>query len=236
MDDKVYLNSKEGFLKAYESGCRLFEVDLAETSDGTWVCRHTWKQSLGQWKGDAKKVLTEKKFCAAPLYGKYTPMTFRDLAELLKDYPDAYILIDAKKYSSRNYDNTVADYGTYLEIAREAAGEEVLAQIIPEIYNESMFEGAASVYPFTSYMYSLWQEYTIEEMEKIADFCKEKGIPAVTVNYQHWTTEVQKLFEKRGLTVFLYTLNDLEKAKVFVKEGVAGFCTDTMKETDFVTV
>ena len=57
---KDYLNSREGFLAMYEQGVRLFELDLSRTSDGVWVCRHNWKESMGQWKGSGKKVLTEK--------------------------------------------------------------------------------------------------------------------------------------------------------------------------------
>ena len=59
---KDYLNSREGFLAMYEQGVRLFELDLSRTSDGVWVCRHNWKESMGQWKGSGKKVLTEKQF------------------------------------------------------------------------------------------------------------------------------------------------------------------------------
>lgn len=233
LEDKTYLNSKEGFLDSYEKGTRLFEVDLAQTSDGEWVCRHTWKLPMGQWKGKKKKVLSTEEFLSAPVYGKYTPMTFKDLVLLLKEHPDAYILVDSKKYSARDYDNTVEDYSAYLEIAREADAEDVISQIIPELYNESMYTACEDVYPFTSYIYSLWQEYSQEEIDEIAESCKDKNIPAVTVNYEYWNEEIQNSFESRGIRVFLYTLNDFDKAQDYLQSGVSGFCTDTMKEEDF---
>lgn len=233
VEEKTYLNSKEGFIKSYEEGTRLFEVDLAQTSDGDWVCRHTWKQSMGQWNGDEKKVLSTEEFLSTSLYGEYTPMTLEDLLILLKDYPDAYILIDSKKYSSRDYENTVEDYSAYVEIAKQAESEDILPQIIPELYNESMYTAAEEVYPFTSYIYSLWQEYSEEEIETIAEFCEQNQIPAVTLNYESWTEKIQKTFEERGIKVFLYTLNDFEKAQDYLQNGVSGFCTDTMNEIDF---
>lgn len=55
MDGKDYLNSREGFLFMYEQGVRLFELDLSRTSDGVWVCRHNWNDSMGQWDGNGKK-------------------------------------------------------------------------------------------------------------------------------------------------------------------------------------
>ena len=120
MDGKDYLNSREGFLFMYEQGVRLFELDLSRTSDGVWVCRHNWNDSMGQWDGNGKKVLTEKEFRQSRIYGKYTPMTLEDFFLLLKDYPDAYVLIDSKQYSLRNYQRTLEDYSDYVEIARNA--------------------------------------------------------------------------------------------------------------------
>ena len=67
-----------------------------------------------------------------------------------------------------------------------------LDRIIPEIYNEAMFPGTAMLYSFPSYVYSLWQEYSVEELEYIASFCKEKGIPAATVYWEYWSEETEE--------------------------------------------
>ncbi|CBL21124.1 hypothetical protein CK1_33280 [Ruminococcus sp. SR1/5] len=125
-------------------------------------------------------------------------MTLEDFFLLLKDYPDAYVLIDSKQYSLRNYQRTLEDYSDYVEIARNAGAGETLDRIIPEIYNEAMFPGTAMLYSFPSYVYSLWQEYSVEELEYIASFCKEKGIPAATVYWEYWSEETEKIFEKTG--------------------------------------
>ena len=49
LDGYTYLNSRESFINHYDKGCRFFEVDLSQTSDGVWVCRHNWKEPMGQW-------------------------------------------------------------------------------------------------------------------------------------------------------------------------------------------
>ena len=154
MDGKDYLNSREGFLFMYEQGVRLFELDLSRTSDGVWVCRHNWNDPMGQWDGNGKKVLTEKEFRQSKIYGKYTPMTLEDFFLLLKDYPNAYVLIDSKQYSLRNYQRTLEDYSDYVEIARNAGAGETLDRIIPEIYNEAMFPGTAMLYSSDQYSLS----------------------------------------------------------------------------------
>ena len=213
IDGLTYLNSRESFINYYDKGCRLFEVDLTQTSDGVWVCRHNWKESLGQWEGEERKVLSSEEFLNTPIYGKYTPMTFEDLLKLLDEYPDAFVTIDSKQYSVRNYQRTLEDYAQYREIAINAGLEHTLGQIIPELYNSAMYSGTTLVYKFPAYLYSLWQEYSIEELNDIADFCQANQIQAVSLYCEYWSEDVQKIFDERDILVYIYTINDEEKAR-----------------------
>ena len=228
LDGYTYLNSRESFINYYDKGCRFFEVDLSQTSDGVWVCRHNWKEPMGQWEGDKKKVLSAEEFLNTPIYGKYTPMSFEDLLTLLDEYPDAFVTIDSKQYSVRNYQRTLEDYAQYREIAINAGLEHTLGQIIPELYNSAMYSGTTLVYKFPAYLYSLWQEYSIEELNDIADFCQANQIQAVSLYCEYWSEDVQKIFDERDILVYIYTINDEEKAREYVKAGAKGVCTDTL--------
>ena len=232
LDGYTYLNSRESFINHYDKGCRFFEVDLSQTSDGVWVCRHNWNESMGQWKGTGKKVLTEKQFTSNKIYGKYTPMTLEDFFLLLKDYPDAFVMIDSKQYSIRNYQKTLEDYCEYVEIARAAGAGEVLDQIIPEIYSEAMYPGTAMIHSFPSYIYSLWQEYSEDDLKKIASFCGEKGIQAATIYWKYWSEEAEKIFEEQGIRLYVYTVNDRNQARKYLAEGAEGVCTDFLTTED----
>ena len=232
LDGKEYLNSRESFLSMYNQGVRLFELDLSRTSDGVWVCRHNWNESMGQWEGTGKKVLTERAFTSNKIYGKYTPMTLEDFFLLLKDYPDAFVMIDSKQYSVRNYQMTLEDYCEYVEIAQAAGAGEVLDQIIPEIYSKAMFPGTAMIYSFTSYIYSLWQEYSTEDLEEIASFCREKKIPAATIYWKYWSDEAEEIFEKQGIHLYVYTVNDRNQARKYIAAGAEGICTDFLTTED----
>ena len=228
LDGYTYLNSRESFINHYDKGYRFFEVDLSQTSDGVWVCRHNWKEPMGQWEGDKKKVLSAEEFLNTPIYGKYTPMSFEDLLKLLDEYPDAFVTIDSKQYSVRNYQRTLEDYAQYREIAINAGLEHTLGQIIPELYNSAMYSGTMLVYKFPAYLYSLWQEYSIEELNDIADFCQANQIQAVSLYCEYWSEDVQKIFDERDILVYIYTINDEEKAREYVKAGAKGVCTDTL--------
>lgn len=232
LDGKEYLNSRESFLSMYNQGVRLFELDLSRTSDGVWVCRHNWNESMGQWEGTGKKVLTERAFTSNKIYGKYTPMTLEDFFLLLKDYPDAFVMIDSKQYSVRNYQMTLEDYCEYVEIAQAAGAGKVLDQIIPEIYNKAMFPGTAMIYSFPSYIYSLWQEYSTEDLEGIASFCREKKIPAATIYWKYWSYEAEEIFEKQGIHLYVYTVNDRNQARKYIAAGAEGICTDFLTTED----
>lgn len=232
LDGKEYLNSRESFLSMYNQGVRLFELDLSRTSDGVWVCRHNWNESMGQWEGTGKKVLTEKQFTSNKIYGKYTPMTLEDFLLLLKDYPDAFVMIDSKQYSVRNYQMTLEDYCEYVEIAQAAGAGEVLDQIIPEIYSKAMFPGTAMIYSFPSYIYSLWQKYSTEDLEEIASFCREKKIPAATIYWKYWSDEAEEIFEKQGIHLYVYTVNDRNQARKYIAAGAEGICTDFLTTED----
>lgn len=232
LDGRTYLNCREGFEYYYEKGVRLFEADLTQTADGVWVCRHDWEDSMEQWDNEGKKVLMANDFKDILLYGKYTPLTLEDLFGLLRKYPDAYVIIDCGGYSSRNSKNTYNDYKAYAEIARAAGAESVLNQIIPEVYNSKMYDALEKVNHFPSYVYSLWQEYSVKKLKKIAEYCKETGIPVVSVNAEYWTEEIQEIFDEKEIRVYVYTVNDVNEAKEFLDAGVGGICSDTILEEE----
>jgi len=225
-DGVPYLNCREGFENAWKNGCRLFEVDLTKTSDGVWVCRHSWQDSLGQWDGEKARKLSLKEFTENPLMGKYKPLTWSDLVLLACEYPDASFILDTKHYSFRNNLSTIRDYTELVSTATEAGGVQSLKQFIPEIYNQAMFSAAASVYPFTAYMYSLWEDYDTEELMEISRFCGSHGIRAAAVSSEYWTEEIQALFDVENVYVYIYTVNEPEKVQNFLSEGARGVVTD----------
>ena len=141
-------------------------------------------------------------------------------------------MLDTKQYSLRNYQTTLDDYVDYLDMAREAGAEDAIDQIIPEIYNQAMFAGTALLYQFPAYIYSLWKEYSEEELGEIAEFCQEKGIGAATIYYKYWSEDVQKIFDENNIKLYIYTVNDLDAAREYRKKGAAGICSDYLLDTD----
>ena len=128
-------------------------------------------------KGTERKVLSSEEFLNTPIYGKYTPMTFEDLLKLLDEYPDAFVMIDSKQYSVRNYQRTLEDYAQYREICYKSWASSIRLDrssrkyIIQPCILEQHF-----CINFPAYIYSLWQGYTTEELNDIAEFCQTNKI------------------------------------------------------------
>ena len=69
IDDRTGTNSLEAFQANYAKGYRLFECDLAMTSDSRVVLRHDW--SAGVQEGvDPEHIPTAEEFQQIPIYGQ----------------------------------------------------------------------------------------------------------------------------------------------------------------------
>lgn len=64
----------------------------------------------------------------------------------------------------------------------------------------------------------------MEELEYIASFCKEKGIPAATVYWEYWSEETEKIFEKNGISLYVYTVMTVIQARRYISQGAEGIC------------
>ena len=62
---------------------------------------------------------------------------------------------------------------------------------------------------------------------------KEKNIQAATVYYKSWSGEVQEIFDKKGIKLYIYTVNNLKEAQGYIQKGAAGVCSDYLQDTDF---
>lgn len=142
------------------------------------------------------------------------------------------IMLDSKQYSLQNYQTTLDDYVDYLDMAREAERKMPLIRLYPEIYNQAMFAGTALLYQFPAYIYSLWKEYSEEELGEIAEFCQEKGIGAATIFYKYWSEDVQKIFDENNIKLYIYTVNDLDAAREYRKKGAARYLLGLFSDID----
>ena len=88
-------DSKEAFLNAIADGFRFIEIDLRKTLDGHYFAAHrydefekiTGRAGMGLIPPTAKDVRSRK------ILNQYTPLFLTDIAVILKEHPDVFLVI-----------------------------------------------------------------------------------------------------------------------------------------------
>lgn len=229
-EDWVGRNCLEGFEAAYADGTRIFEADICLTADGDLALRHDWGNSLitGYSPGWVSTLEEFKAF--DPILGKYTPLSFRDLLELMDRYPDILVITDTKLVEQEAASTQLT---FMVEEAREMGLLYVLDRMYIQLYNTQMYETARRVYDFPHYLLTLYAsryDGTTEMFTEFADFCAENGIEGITMWGDWWKPEYREILEERGLRGYVHTVNDAAEAGEFLKQGVCGIYTDSLTE------
>lgn len=222
-------NSREALDYNYKLGQRVFEADVAITSDHVAVLRHDWASDLGQagsfgWTEENKRIPTAQEFLNAPIYGKYTPMTLLDLFELMAKKKDLYVVLDPK-YSS----DVREQFSLFVNTAVENGCEKVLERVIVQLYYADMYEEVQSVYPFKNYIFTLYY-IGYPGPEETGGFCMEHHIPVLVMPYTWVNTDIMDELKDYPAKLYVHTVNDAEEAGEMAGLGVSGIYTDCLLE------
>lgn len=224
-DGDLRSNSLEAFLYNYEKGQRVFEADLAVTSDHVMVLRHDWSEDYGQadalgWVGEEKPIPDLETFMNARLYGKYTPLSLQDMYRLMDEYEDVWLVLDPKDTEDR-----YEQFAQITATARNHGYEHVLDRVIVQLYSEDMLETVQAVYPFKNYLFTM---YYSGYYEGVGAFCEENGIKIVALPAGWITETVMEEQSKYPVEIWTYTVNDEETAKRLAAMGVKGLYSDAL--------
>lgn len=251
IDGKDYTNSLEAFELQYALGTRIFEVDLALTADQKLVLTHGWKEHktnrLGIENADGSPMNYDE-FMSSLIYGSYTPLSSENLIEIMKKYPDIYVVLDWGKDLDWN-EKEQKDYIFELDelIKRnqllinqfKEVDESLLNRVIPQIYYEKHFEELDKIYPFENYIYTLYKNYTNTTAKEVVEFAQKNEINVIVTNLigdqALITAEVKRLIENDRMTkeemgVFLHTINNLDDTVKYIEEGYKGVFTDHLNQ------
>jgi lipoteichoic acid synthase len=105
IDSTIYTNSLEALNSSYKKGCRIFELDIIETSDGKFVAAHDWtvyKEMVYYPYEIDGTPLTENQFLSFKIKNEYTPLNMVRINEWFSRHSDA-ILVTDKVNSPKNF-------------------------------------------------------------------------------------------------------------------------------------
>ena len=226
IDKYEYTNSKEAFVANYKRGARVFEVDLLLTDDGRLVCAHDW-DSFSKMVGDDNVVRTFESFMQARIYGRYMPLSFRDLALMLNHCPDVFLVTDTKEHRSplvrRAFAALVAD--------AKSVDETVLERIIPQLYDPAMLATIERIHPFKEYVFTRYRRGTWE-YRIIALIEKRSEIKGVAFPIRKISPPFCGQLKARNIRSYTHTVNSIEDLKRYAALGVEGFYSDDLTNED----
>lgn len=224
INKRVYTNSLEAFEFNYKLGYRIFEFDLALTSDNQPVLLHSWGEQglkdLGLSPTWSVNKPTLKEFLATKINGMYTALSFRDLCKLAEKYKDVQFVVDVKG-QPRECKNA---YEKCVKIAKEENAN-VLDRMIPQIYDEQMLNDVMDTYEFKSMIYTLYKQESLKAKEVI-DFSYENGIKVVVIDKLKLNSKFIRELKQRGIYVYVNTYNNTDKVKELEELGVKGIYSD----------
>lgn len=234
VDGYAYTNSLEAFESNYEKGHRTFEVDLYLTQDEKVVLAHDWNYNAKVQKQAWTEQMppTEEEFKNAKIYNDFTPLTYTDLLRLMNTHTDVWIITDTK-YTDKELMEIQFHY--MVDTAVSLGMEAVLDRIIIQIYNEEMYSVVNTIYPFRSYIFTLYKRWKddIADFKKICRWCKDEGVNTITIPVKLYSTDIRLIAEEYGVDLYVHTENNVLKAKELLKNGVQGIYTDSLSEADF---
>ncbi len=225
-----YTNSKEAFLYNYERGIRVFEVDLIRAADGILVARHDWYKSSydnlkQKYPGYIAPSVDSETFRATKIMSKYTALSIDDIANLMREYTDFYIVTDTKDKDMEQYKFAINQIRDTLRNEPE-----LVRRIIPQAYDYDTYEWVSGLGVFDDVILTLYQME--HDHEKIVEYCVEKGINVVCMYYGAYTDIFGAMYNAKGIKIYLHTLNEPNDIIKYKGEGAYGFYTDLLNPVD----
>lgn len=227
-----YTGSLEAFAYNYALGRRTMEVDLILTTDHKLVLKHDWDEPVQEGISEMTPP-SEELFLNTRILGKYTPLSFAQLCEMMVEYSDLWIVTDTK---STENEEIKEQFEVMLETVQQLGCEEILDRIIVQVYNEEMYETVNSIYPFKNYIFTLYWRFDNDDWLGIARdvcrFCVKNGIETITIGTNRISPEMKAIADHYGRKVYIHTVNDMEAADKYFKMGVTGIYTDIIQDKD----
>ncbi len=233
IDGVTITNSKEAFLYNYENGFKVFEVDFLYTDDLELIAIHDFYNPYLTTEGyeygyEVKDGLTYDEFKENSIFGYYTPLSFEDIANLMVEHEDMYIVTDTK-YTEDTFIRK--QFNDIVEIAN-GIDPSILDRIVPQIYNYEMYYKINEIYDFKEYIFTLYQ-LPVLEYDRLINFVYENGIGIVTSDVSRASIELIDGLDDYNIKVYVHTINDENSMMELFNRGVYGIYTDFIKPLDF---
>jgi hypothetical protein len=194
-EGRTYTNSFEAFQFNYDRGFRVFELDFVVLGDGTVLAAHT---GLEPYYG-LDKPFTEATWAdlqGQKFDGKYTIMRSQDVVQLLRDHPDAYVILDTKYQHNDIFRRFVAQTG---------GAHALMDRVLPHIMNQAELDQYRNSWQLRNYVIALYRTQFANAFDdpEVIQFVRNNRSPAVMMWWRDRNPSLtlsQNHFESRRFT------------------------------------
>lgn len=243
---RIYTNSLEAWENSYEMGNRVYDADMAFTSDGVLVLRHSWGDNLEQ--GDCSmresyhivdengqiqyidvtsdnELVTYMEFMSRKIFYSYTPMSCEDMIRFMDEHEDLYVACDMK-------DDVEQSYQYIVDRAVELSKEDVLDRIIVNLYDYDFYDKIMDIYPFKNV--TMRQHYVQpNNYYELIDFCLTNDIHVVNLSSCYIEDYGVQLLRSKGIHVYVAITDYISDMKDYYVLGADGAVTNWLYEDDW---
>lgn len=243
---RTYTNSLEVWENSYEMGNRVFDADMAFTSDGVLVLRHSWIDNLEQGDCSIKdsynivdangqmqhidlssddEPISYMEFMSRKIYYSYTPMSCEDMIRFMDEHKDLYVACDMKDDVGQSYQYIVDEAG-------ELSRDDILDRIIVNLYDYESYDKIMNVYPFKNV--TMRQHYVHpNNYYEIINFCLTHDVHVVNLSSCYIEDYGVQLLRSRGIHVYVAIVDYISDMKDYHALGADGAVTNWLYEDDW---
>lgn len=236
-------NAKEAFELSYKQGIRYFEGDLVFTSDQRLILRHGWGDYIYNLSGQA--IPTDLVSNSSRSFDDITNrlmfetkhvMTGEDIVAFLAEHTDAKFILDIKaedKTGTLLYQEVLTELK---QLAKEDAS--IIKRFIPQAYSLADLELIHTFFDFPEVWLTLYR-YGGKDEDVLRNI-KKGRINGIVCGHDTYDKRRDLLtaVKKSGTPIYINTINQLDTFNAYVEDGISGFYTDGIRETEegFITI
>ncbi|MBO4918744.1 MAG: hypothetical protein J5365_01160, partial [Erysipelotrichaceae bacterium] len=205
-----------------------FDADLSFTADDVIVLRHEWSDDLDQDNISEDRIPEYAEFMRTLILRKYHPMGIYDVIDFMKKHEDIYVACDFKE-GIEILEKLIATF-------KENNCTALFDRIIVSLYDYGDYTRAKKLYEFKNYAIRQYEDLPHNYYE-LCEFCLKERIPVcmVTRNYVKEGDRFAVLL-KKGITVFVATVNDPERYRRYRAKGVSGIVSDFLDQNELCRI
>ena len=209
-------NSYEAFMHCIENDHRFIELDMLPTSDQKLACLHGWKRWYDRNGIKGSGQVTTEEFLAGSIAGQFTPMSMDDVAAIMREHPEVYIITDMKK--SAVIPNCQILARLYPDLKD---------RFIVQIYHADEYEAIYEM-GFHNIIYTLYRATSEERSAaELKTFCSSHLLVGLTLHRKWFSDEAYfNAVWEIGTPLYIHTIDDQEKMLRMFANGVDAIYTN----------